>query len=82
MKVKLKSKEEIKDMVKKGEITILYTSDSGEITHYGTTGNPSHVMSVWFHDYDTEYEVVDHPQPISKDSYEKRKIFFKNENDL
>jgi uncharacterized cupredoxin-like copper-binding protein len=78
MKVKLKSYEEIKEMVKKGEVNLIHSSDSGEVTHYATVGNPSHVMSVWFHDYDSEYEVVDHSQPISKDSYERLQIFFKN----
>ena len=55
MKVKLKSLEKINEMIKNDEIEIMGSSDSGEITHYGTKGNPSHVISLWFSQYEEEY---------------------------
>lgn len=76
MKVKLKTAKEFEKLAKAGEIEVIGCSDSGEITHYGTKGNPSHLKSVWFDDYGQEYLVVDHPNPISRESYENRKIFF------
>ena len=75
-KVKLKSREEFKKMERADEIEHIFTSDSGEITHYGTKGGISHIQSVWYDDYGDEYLIVDHPNPISKEAYEARKIFF------
>ena len=72
------AEKEFKEMLKKGEIQLISTSDSGEVAHYGTVGNPSHVMGVWWNDHGEEYLVVDHPNPISKDSYERMKVFFKD----
>lgn len=74
--VKSKSIEQFKQMVRAKEIQHLSTSDSGEISHYGTIGNPSRVMGFWWCDHGQEYLVVDHPNPISRESYEGVKIFF------
>lgn len=79
-KVKLKSHKELKGMVRRKEIERIFTSDDGEITYYGTGGNPSHIISVWYDNYGKEYLVVDHPRPISKDVYEQRKVFFNEED--
>ncbi len=76
-KVMLKTYDEIKKMVRKKEVQMMNIGDSGELMHYGTIGNPSAVMSIWFDDYGTEYLVVDHPNLISKADFEARKIFFK-----
>jgi len=76
MKVKLKSVKQFKKMVRNKEIECLGCTDSGEITHYGTKGNPSHVMSIWWDQHEEEYLIVDHPNPISRESYKARKIFF------
>lgn len=77
MKVKLKSYEGFKKLLREGKIELLHCSDSGEIYHYGIPNvNPSPVLSVWYDDYGEEHEVVDHHRPISKPEYEQRKIFF------
>lgn len=78
-KVKMKSEKEFKEMVKNGDLKFLSSSDSGEVSHYGTATSPMHVMGVWWHDHDEEYLVVDHPNPISKESYERMKIMFKEQ---
>jgi hypothetical protein len=75
-KVKLKTYKELKEMARKGKIEILHVSDSGEVMHFGTIGNPSHVLTVWADNLGEEYLIIDHPNTISKDSYEDRKIFF------
>jgi hypothetical protein len=75
-KVRLKSQEQIKRLLQNGEIQHIFTSDSGEISHYGTAGNPTNVQSIWWEEYGQEFAVVDHPNPISKENYEARKIFF------
>lgn len=75
-KVRLKSQKAFKKLVRSGEIELLGVSDDGEVTHYGTKGNPSHILTVWWDSYGDEYLVVDHENPISKDSYEMRKVFF------
>ena len=80
MKVKLKSAEEFQSMVRKNTILLQHASDSGEVYHYGTVGNPSHILAVWYDEYGKEYLVVDHPNPISRESYEKRKVFFEEES--
>lgn len=85
MKVILKSKEEIREMELRGEIVRLFTSDSGEVSHYGVKnsgGSGQPIMSIWWNDYGDEYLIVDHPNPMSRDAYKARKIFFKEvEND-
>lgn len=79
-KTKLKSSSEFKKMLRAGEIECLNVSDSGELAHWATKGNPSHVLTVWYDDHGKEYLVVDHPSPISRELYEKRKIFFEDES--
>lgn len=79
-KVRLKSREAIKKLEREGKIEHIFTSDSGEVTHYGVPGiNPQPIMTIWWEDYGTEYAIVDHPSPMSKDAYEARKIFFEEE---
>lgn len=75
-KTYLKSRSEIKKLEREDKIDHIFTADSGEITHYGTKGNPSAIMSIWWDDYGQEYLIVDHPNPISKEAFEARKIFF------
>lgn len=75
-KARLKSKKEIKKLLREGKIKQHSISDCGEITHYGTVGNPSAIMSIWWDEYGQEYLIVEHPNPISREAYESRKIFF------
>lgn len=75
-RVFLREKKEFRDMELNGKINHIFTSDDGEITHYGTIGNPSHIQSVWYGDYGQEYLIIDHPNPIAREVYETRKIFF------
>ena len=75
-KVKLKTFEELKQMVKDKKIDLIHVSDDGEMYHFGTKGNPSHVLSVWASNFGEEYLIVDHDNPISSSVYEHRKIFF------
>jgi len=79
MRVKLKSQEEFKRMVREGEVKTIGGSDSGAVTHYGTAGKTTHVLSVDYDEYGQEFLVVDHPNPISREDYERRKVFFKEE---
>ena len=92
MRVKLKSQEEIKKMVREGKVSLWDSSDSGERTVYGVPlsgetvktdemglSGPVVTMPVWFDDYGKEYLVVDHPSPISKEWFERVKILFEEE---
>ena len=80
MKVKMKSAEQIEKLVKEGKLEVLGGSDSGELTRYGIKwGSATIVFSLWYQDYGSEYEVVDHPSPISKQDYEARRILFEDE---
>ncbi len=76
MKVRLKTHEQLKKMIRCKEIKLHHVSDDGEVSHYGTLGNPSHTLTVWYDNMGKEFLVVDHPNIITKESYEKRKMFF------
>ena len=75
--VVLKTSDELKKMVRSQEIQLLRVSDDGEVYSYGTIGNPSHVLSVWYDDHGQEYKIVDHPHLLSKPSFDRLKVFFK-----
>lgn len=78
-KIRLKTHEQLKWMLRRKEIQLHHVSDDGEMYHWGTVGNPSHVKPTWYDDMGKEYLVVDHPNPISKEEYERLKIFFNEE---
>lgn len=79
MKVTLKTHEEIKALIKAREIELMHSSDSGEWTSYGVGKQPTTVKTFWWEDHGQEYLVVDHPNPISRDEYDRLKILFKED---
>jgi len=76
LKVKLKGLDEIKKMERAGKVTT-HSSDSGEWITVCTVGNPAQCQTFWWDDFGKEYLVVDHENPISKEGYEVKKIFFR-----
>jgi len=80
MIVFLKSREEIDFLRREGKVVSVGCSDSGEMQHFAEASKgPLHVQSIWYDDYGDEHLVVDHPRPISRDAYEQRKIFYREE---
>lgn len=75
-KVMLKTSEAIVKLIKNREVLPMHTSDSGEWTSYGVGENPTVVKTFWYDDHGKEFLVVDHPNPISKDEYDRLKILF------
>lgn len=68
---------ELKALLREGKVKIHHVSDDGEVQHWGTPGNPSFIHTFSTDDMGKEYLVVDHPNPINRNAYENRKIFFK-----
>ena len=78
MKVRMKSMAELKKKVRAGEIELVHVSDSGEWMSYGVGKQPMTVKGFWWEDHEQEFLVVDHPNIISKDEYERLKPLFEN----
>ena len=79
MKVRMRSIEELKQKVRAREIELVHTSDSGEWISYGVGKQPTTVKSFWWEDHEQEFLVVDHPNPISREEYERLKPLFTEE---
>lgn len=76
MKVKLKTINELKDLFRQGLIE-WRSSDCSDASYLGVkTGYGTMMFTVWPNDFNSDYLVVDHDNPISKELYEKLKILF------
>ena len=75
-KIRAKTHEELKALYRANKIQLLHVSDDGECYAYCTRTNPGYVFRIFAEDMGKEYLVVEHPRPISDDSYKDRRIFF------
>ena len=79
-KVKMKTYEALKKLFRAKEIRCRHVSDDGEYMSvaipYEDTGGYQSVKGFWTSDLGEEFLVVDHPNVITKDEYERWKILF------
>lgn len=76
-KVKLKSKNKLKELVKDGRVRIIHASDSGEWTTYGVVdGAFTHILNVYFENYGQDYQVTKLDNSVSERELEVIGILF------
>lgn len=76
-KVKLKSYSELKELIKQGKIELISTSDSGEYIHLGVKdGGMTHIFSVYFEDFGSDFEVTTLDNHISESQLARLGVLF------
>jgi predicted phosphoadenosine phosphosulfate sulfurtransferase len=76
-KVKLKSYLELKELIKQGKVELISVSDSGEYLHLGIKdGYMTHMFSVYFEDFESEFQVTKLDNHISESQLERLRILF------
>lgn len=71
--------DKLKQLIRQGKVKMDHCSDDGEYMRVSIQdGGVTHVMGFWTQDLGEETAIVDHPNILSKQSYEGRKILFED----